>query len=196
MQSENELPDETLALSNIGPTLTDAPYKLVVPIRWQKARFEPSKEKRTLLDKILKRPVPMVEIPQTETHRTFEISPCLLGNMYRIASRAALLPKEIYGGEAVAVLFPLIPIVLPHLVYMVGAAIQNNHLEPDPELLLFIERNFTQSMIHEALVASIEGVDLQVFYNSIASVKGTINIINPEASPSDGSGSIASHTEA
>jgi hypothetical protein len=167
--------------SGVADILTDKPYTLRIPIRWAP---EPKPVKRSLLDRLLRRALP-AEHP--ETIRTFEIFPCVVANMYRIAGRAVLLPKEILGSsELTESVLPLIPEHLPNMVYIIASAIQNNHLEPAPELLVFIERNFTQVQISNALYASIEGLGLQDFLNSIVLAKGSVSILKPKTSPVDG----------
>ena len=184
MSTEITPEQELEALSNIGKVLADDPYTFTVSVKWQPAPPATKPAKQILLDKILNRKSPADDrINEPEQERTFKVYPCVVGNMYRIASRAATLPGEILNGQAATILLPLIPDHLPTMIYIIAAAIQNNHLEPDVALIQFIERNFTQDDVFEALYASLEGMGLNVFYNSIALVKGTVKIIQPEASP-------------
>jgi hypothetical protein len=184
--NENEM------YSGIADVLTDKPFTFTVPVKW----LPPVPEmKISLWDRLrgIKPPMP----PEPETHRTFDIYPCVVANMYRVAGRAAMLPGEILDGvELTESVMPLIPAHMPNMIYIIGAAIQNNHLEPDADLLLFIERNFTQYHIARALYFSIESLGLQAFLNSIVLVKGTVGILQPKTSPKDGSELIASHTAA
>lgn len=183
--NENEI------YSAVADVLTDKPNSIVIPVRWVP---EAIPYKRTLWEKISRKPIPA--LPTTELYRQFDIYPCVVANMYRIIGRAVSLPGELLEGELTETVMPFIPEHLPNIVYIIGAAIQNNHLEPDPELLLFIERNFNNRQIFEALYASVEGLGLQDFMNSIVLAKGTIKIMKPKTSPKDGSELIASRTAA
>jgi hypothetical protein len=181
--NENEI------YSGIADVLIDKPYTLVIPVRWQPPVLQ---VKRSLVDKLLRRPMPVPADP--ERYRRFEIYPAVVGNQYRIIGRAVTLPDELKAGELTESVMPLIPIHMPNMVYIIASAIQNNHLEPEPELLLFIERNFNSRQIFEALYQSIEGIGLQDFMNSIVLTKRAISIMKPRTSPEDGRELIASHT--
>jgi hypothetical protein len=184
MNTEITPEQELQALANIGRVVADEPYTFTVSVKWQPEPQAIKILKRTFFDKLLNKTPPAEHrINEPEQERTFKVYPCVVGNMYRIASRAATLPGEILNGEAATILLPLIPEHLPTMIYIIAAAIQNNHFEPDAALIQFIERNFTQDDVFEALYASLEGMGLNVFYNSIALVKGTVKIIQPEASP-------------
>ncbi|WP_124558696.1 hypothetical protein [Pedobacter sp. KBW01] len=178
--------EEKEILQNIADTLIEkSVYTLKVPIK------EPlPATKRTLIDKVLRRP-----IVQPETVREFKINPCLVGNMYRIAGRAVKLPDEILESSMAASLLPIINEHLSDLVYIVAAGIQNTKREPDPELIEFIEDNFEAEDLYEALLPILENLGMQSFLNSIALAKGTVKILKPNVSPIDGSELIASHIQ-
>jgi len=171
-------------LKAVANTITDAPlHTMVVPVR------VPVLHRHTLWDRILRKPSP---IP--ETQRTITFYPSVVANQYRIAGEASLLPDEIYQDGSMNI--PLIKEHLPRIIYMIAAAIQNNHLEPDPELITFLEQNLTGSQMREALVASFQTLNMEAFTDTIILMKGTVKILMPtEVSPKDGSELIASHTE-
>ena len=185
--------EEKEVFNGIAGTLTDRPFTFTVPVRWIPDPLPPAK-KRPLIDRILRRKVQVDTPVEVEKERTFTIYPSVVANMYRIAGRAALLPKEIMSGILSESVLPLIPVCMPDMIYIIASAIQNNHLEPDQELITFIERNFNQNQIFEALYESIEGIGLQTFLNSIVLARGTVSILKPKTSPEDGSELIASHT--
>jgi len=174
--------EDKQVLKEIANTLTSAPlYSMDVVVKWQSPR--------SLWDKI-RHPR-----HQPESIRTLTFYPAVVANQYRIAGEAALLPDEIYQDDSFNV--GLVVEHLPRIVYMIACAIQNDHLEPDPALLLFLERNLTGSQLRDALVASFQTLNMEAFTDSIILMKGTVKILTPETmSPKDGSGLIASHTEA
>lgn len=176
-------------LSAVTETLTDKPrYKITIPVTWF-----PDLPKQTIWDKILRRPLPR----EPEKERTFVIYPCKVCNMYRIAGVASRLPNEIKGGTQSEVYLPLINEYIDDVVYVIAAGIQNNHLEPDPELIQFIERNFDGIDLYNCLQPVLENVNMESFFNSIVLIKGTVKILQPKeekTSPRDGSELIASHT--
>ena len=166
-------------LSDIASTLTGKPRaEVTIPIaprpvpRWKKYCYR-------LLRK---------RIPQTsQKHRKFLIYPCKVGNMYRIAGRAALLPEEMRDGTLSAAILPLINLHLKDMVYIIAAGIQNNHQEPEPDLMEFIEENFDAEDLYQTLFPVLENMGMQSFLNSIVLAKGTVNILRPVTSPADGS---------
>jgi hypothetical protein len=165
-------------LKNITETLTDKPkYELTIPVVWSAEL-----PKRTLWDRMRGKPA-----PSPERKRTFVLRPCKVGNMYRIAGRAAQLPHEIKQGSMSEVILPVIAEHLDDLVYIVASGIQNDHNEPSKELMLFIERNFDAEDLYSCLYPVLENVGMQSFLNSIALAKGTLTILKPSASPNDGS---------
>jgi len=160
-------------------------FTLTVPIK------EPLPEpKRTVLDKVFRRHNQAVEL-----ERAFTITPCIVGNMYRIAGRAANLPAEIMDGSLAGSMLPIINNHLSDMVYIVAAGIQNTKREPDAELIQFIEDNFEAEDLYKALLPILENLGMQSFLNSIALAKGTVKILKPNASPQDGSELIASHIQ-
>lgn len=180
--------EEINILTSIVDTLTGKPvYRLTIPIKWLP---DPPKVKRSLWDWLTRKPMPV--LPDLETYRTLEFWPCVVGNQYRVAGRAVLLPKEIFEDQSYNI--DLIREHQPNIVYMVAAALQNNHLEPDPELITFIERNLDGIDLINTLIASFQALNMQSFTNSIVLMKGAVSILKPKASPNDGSELIASHT--
>ena len=132
--------------------------------------------------------------PYAVTSKTFDIWPCVVSNQYRIAGNAAMLTDGLceVHSDNIKFLIQNQPIV----VYVVACAIQNNHLEPDPSLIQFIENNFDKDDLYIALRASFSNLGMEAFSNSISLLKGTVNILKPtELSPKDGSELIASHTQ-
>lgn len=170
--------EEKDILTAITDTIIDKPkHEITIPVTWHPP------VKRTWLDRVLRRPLPV-----KEAERTFVIYPCKVGNMYRIAGRAAQLPAEVKEGTNAEVVLPLIHKHLKDVVYVVAAGIQNNHLEPDPELITFIEMNFDAADLYSCLDPVLESVGMQSFFNTIVLVMGTVKILKPEeTSPIDGS---------
>jgi len=165
-------------LKSVTETLTGkALHEMVVPIRWRpKISFwERIKNWRS---------------PKPEPTRTLTFFPSVVANQYRIAGEAALLPKELWDDVSMNII--MLPEHQPRIVYMVAAAIQNNHLEPEQELITFIERNLTGRQLREALIASFQTLEMEAFTDTIVLMKGTVNIL--KTSPNDGSELIASHT--
>lgn len=162
MQDENKL------LSAVADTLIEKPkYEFTIDVSWQPPT------------KWYKRKQPQ------ETERTFVINPCKVGSMYRIASKAQGLPKELQGGTYSEVYLPVIYKYINDIIYIVASGIQNNHLEPDPKLMLFIERNFDAIDLYNCLAAVLENINMESFFNSIVLIKGAVTIL--KASPADGS---------
>ncbi|NII81750.1 MULTISPECIES: hypothetical protein [unclassified Pedobacter] len=177
--------EEKDILQNITDTLIEkSVYTLKVPIK-----HPMPVPKRAIIDKILRKPI---VVP--ETVREFNITPCIVGNMYRIAGRAVKLPGEILEGSMAGSLLPIINEHLSDLVYIVAAGIQNTKFEPEPDLIEFIEDNFEAEDLYQALLPILENLGMQSFLNSIALAKGTVKILKPNVSPIDGSELIASHT--
>lgn len=129
-----------------------------------------------------------------ENFRTYEIWPCVVANQYRIIGKALSLPNEVYSDANL--LFPIFEQHQRTMVYIIAAAIQNNHLEPEKELITFLERNLPGEDILTALQASLQQVNMQSFFDSIVLMNGLVKIVSPEtkSSPLDGSELIASHT--
>lgn len=180
--------NEKLILKSITDTLTGKKvHEITVRIRVPE---KPPKIKYSLWDRICRKPRPIQPVP--ETHRTFEIWPCIVKNQYRIAGNAAMLVDGLHEDHSLNIQF--IQDNQPIVVYIVAAAIQNNHLEPEPSLIEFIENNFDGQDLYTVLMASFDNFCMQDFSNSIVLLKGTVTILKPETSPNDGSELIASHT--
>lgn len=189
--------EEREILKSVTDTLTGKRiFEITVPVKWRPKYVAPPLPKYTLLDWILrrKRPQPEPE-PAQETHRTFEMWPCVVANQYRIAGNAALLTDQMSDNHSDNI--QLIIDNQPLVVYIVASAIQNNHLEPDPELVEFITNNFDHEDLYTSLRAAFSNMGMQSFSNSIALLKGTVKILKPdqEASPVDGKELIASHIQ-
>lgn len=179
--------EERFILKSITDTLTSKRvHQITVKVRFV---VEPEKVRYTIWDWLSRRPRPLQ--PEPETHRTFEIWPCVVKNQYRIAGNAAMLVDSMSDDHSDNV--KLILDNQPIVAYIVASAIQNNHLEPDPKLVEFIENNFDGEDLYTALQASFDNLGMQAFSNSIVLLKGTVTILKPETSPNDGSELIASH---
>jgi hypothetical protein len=164
-------------------TFTEKPkLTFTVPVSWVPP-VEPVK--RSLFDKVFRGKA--IQLPSVETERTFTIYPCKVANMWRLAGAASELPEEIREGTLAEIVLPLINDHLTTIVYIVAAGIQNNHEEPSPDLIQFIERNFDSEDLYTALFPVLENIRMQSFLNSIVLAKGTVNILKPKASPTDGS---------
>jgi hypothetical protein len=155
-------------------------YKFTVKVRHVEA---PPIPKVRFWDKIQgKKPVPP---PAPETERSFEICPCVAINQYRIAGVAVTLPSELF--ENATDMLAMVPEHLPKMIYIIAAAIQNNHLDPDPELIKFLERNLDNTDIVQILGASLQASNMQSFLTSIVLMNGVAKILKPKTSPLDGS---------
>lgn len=173
--------EESRILKSITDTLTGKKvHQITVPVKWvpKKPWWKRLSFRKTVI----------------ETHRTFDIWPCIVSNQYRIAGNAALLIEGLYDDHSSNIKF--INDNQPIVAYIVASAIQNNHLEPDPELIDFISNNFDGEDLYTALQASFDNLGMQAFSSSIVLLKGTVQVLIPEqTSPNDGSELIASHTE-
>lgn len=197
--------EQNFILQSIADTFTGKPlHKLTIPVK----NVQPPKKiivsaaqpiivKRTIWDKIFRRPIApqsyteeIVRYEDAETSRTYEIKPCVVANMYRVAGRASQLPKALYSHKSDNLKF--IPEHMPTIAYIVAAAIQNNHLEPDQELIQFIELNLDADEMYEALKAVFSSLRMDSFTNSIVLMTGTVGILDQQTSPADGSELIAS----
>ncbi|WP_183560689.1 hypothetical protein [Mucilaginibacter sp. SP1R1] len=162
-------------------------FTITIPVSWRPEQALLPPIKQTLLNRLLngkaiqEKPV---EMPDEET---FTIYPCKVANMWRIAGAATSLPDEIREGGLYETVLPLIHDHLVTIVYLVAAGIQNNHEEPAPELITFIERNFDNEDLYSCLFPVLENVNMQSFLNSIVLAKGTVKILIPKTSPTDGS---------
>lgn len=155
-------------------------FTLNIPVRWT--------PKVVWWKRLFKRKV------EQEKFRSFEIWPCVVANQFRIVGKALTLPKEIYDEPNL--LFPIFEENQRTMLYIVASAIQNNHLEPDPGLITFLERNIDGETILTALQASLQQANMQSFFDSIVLMNGLVEIVSPsqtKSSPLDGSELIASH---
>lgn len=169
--------EEKKILQSVADTLIEKPLFTVtvtikdpVPLR-----------KRSIFDRLLRRPRQFQEL-----ERSFEIKPCVVGNMYRIAGRSVNLPAEIMDGSMAQAMLPVIKDHLSDVVYIVASGIQNTKDEPTEELISFINDNFDAQDLYDCLLPVLENLGMQSFLNSIALAKGTVKILKP-ASPLDGS---------
>lgn len=169
-------------LKSVTDTLTGKRiFEITVPVKWL-----PKPQWWNLIFR-KRKPAP--------AYRTFEIWPCVVANQYRIAGNAALLTEQLSDNHSDNI--QLIMDNQPLVVYIVASAIQNNHLEPDEELVQFITNNFDHEDLYTSLRAAFSNMGMQSFSNSIALLKGTVKILKPdqEASPADGKELIASHIQ-
>lgn len=162
-------------------------YEFTIPVKHVEPAILP---KRTLWDRVLRKPPPSIIEPETE--RSFQIYPCVAINQYRIAGEALTLPVDLLEDETQALTY--VPEHLPTMIYIIAAAIQNNYLEPDKELIQFLERNLDNIDILKILAASLQNANMQSFLTSIVLMNGMASILKPEANPIDGRELIASHT--
>lgn len=182
--------NERFILKSITDTLTGKKvHEITVKVRVVE---KPAPVRYNLWDKLMGKPRPI--LPEPETHRTFEIWPCVVTNQYRIAGNAALLIDGLHEDHSENIKF--INSNQPIVAYIVASAIQNNHLEPESSLVEFIENNFDGEDLYTALKASFDNLGMQAFSNSIVLLKGTVEVLKPKTSPQDGSELIASHTAA
>jgi hypothetical protein len=185
-------------ISALAEVLTEKPrYQFKIPIREPKIQAPYIAPNRSFWDKITRKPIANVPDPEPiEYVRNFVVYPPVVNNMYRIAGRSANLPVEVLKGKVAEIVLPLILTYKDDIVYIIAAGIQNTKREPDRELIEFIEDNFDGEDLFNCLQAVLGGEWMQHFFNSIALAKGTIKILDPNASPQDGSELIASHTAA
>ncbi|SMC53280.1 hypothetical protein [Pedobacter nyackensis] len=177
--------EEKFILKSITDTLTGKKvHQITVPIRV----VDQPTYIRSFWDKVLFRKGIMVE---PETSRTFEIWPCVVKNMYRVAGNAALLVDSLHDDHSENI--KLVNDNMPIVAHIVAAAIQNNKFEPAPELIEFLEDNIDADDMYTALQAAFDNAGMQSFSNSIVLMKGTETILKTKASPNDGSELIASH---
>lgn len=173
--------------SGVAATLTEKPvYKFSVAVDWQMPL-----SRWSVVDWVMKK----LGKVRPEVDRQFEIKPCKVGNFHRVAGRAVLLPDQFFSGDDMdAAIIPLLTEYRNDLTYIIASAIQNNCEEPGRLLVKFIQKNFDNIDIYHGLKASLDGLEMQSFLNSIVLVKGTETILKPRTSPKDGSELIASHT--
>ncbi|WP_316743865.1 hypothetical protein [Pedobacter antarcticus] len=166
----------------VGAMIEKARYILTVRIE-NPAPTKPVK--RTFLDRILQRPV---DSPEIETERKLVFKPCKMANMYRIASAALDLPDGILKGDLTSAILPLLkePGHIEKIAYVIAAGVQNNHLEPEQELIQFILNNLDEQEMFDCLYQTLGNLGMQSFLNSIVLVRGTVNILEPKTSPADG----------
>lgn len=171
--------EESQIITGVVDVLTGKmTYEFTVKVR----RVLPVEQpKRTLLDKLLRKPLPALVEPETERH--FKIYPSVVINQYRIAGKAVSLPKELFDDATKMLAY--VPVHLPAMCYIIAAAIQNNDLEPDPELISFLEKNLDNADIMQILGASLQGVNMLDFSSSIILMNAEAAIL--EMSPKDGS---------
>lgn len=123
--------------------------------------------------------------------RTFNISPCVVANQYRIAAKALTLPIEVF--EDYATMLRYVPEHLPTIIYIIAAAITNTYEEPDSELIEYLERNLDNEDVLEILSASLQATNMQSFLTSIVLMNGVAKVL--KTSPQDGRELIASHNQ-
>lgn len=153
-------------------------YEFKVKVKHVEPVIQP---KRSLWDRISRKPVERI---QPETERSFKIWPCVAINQYRIAGKALSLPDELFDDDTKTL--SLVPEHLPTIIYIIAAAVQNNYLEPDPELITFFERNLDNPDIVQILAASLQAANMQDFSTSIVLMNGMATIVKPKTSPQDG----------
>ncbi|WPU91792.1 hypothetical protein SNE25_20965 [Mucilaginibacter sabulilitoris] len=155
-------------------------YRFTIPVRYVEPVAAPPK--LTRWEKL--RGVKPEPIPEPETERSFEIWPAVVVNQYRIAGAAVTLPTDLF--EDATKMMAYIPEHLPTMIYIIASAVQNNYLEPDPELIKFFERNLDNYDIEDILAASLQAVNMQSFMTSIVLMNGVAKILKIKTSPDDG----------
>jgi hypothetical protein len=177
--------EDKFILKSITDTLTGKKvHEFTVPIRVPGT----ATYIRSFWDKVLFRKGDLVK---PETSRTFEIWPCVVKNMYRVAGNSALLADNLHDDHSENI--KLVNDNMPIIAYIVASAIQNNKFEPAPELVEFLEDNMDAEDMYKALQAAFDNAGMQSFSNSIVLMKGTETILKIKTSPNDGSELIASH---
>jgi hypothetical protein len=168
-------------ISAVVDTLTGKVlYEFTIKVR----RVVPVEQpKRSLWDKIMRKPVLIPSEPETE--RTFQIWPAVAVNQYRIAGAAVKLPVDLF--EDPTKMLAYVPEHLPTMIYIIAAAIQNDYCEPEKEQITFLEKNMDNLDIAQALAASLQGANMQAFTTSILLMQGEAMILTNEGSPIDGS---------
>lgn len=143
--------------------------------------------KRTLLDRLSRKPLPIPK--HVEKERTLVFYPCKVANIHRIAAKSLELPDEALINDVRADLLPLLADQknLGNIIYIIAAAIQNNHMEPSEELQSFLLLNMDHEDMFLCLHYALGNSGMKSFLNSIVLVRGLITILKPEASPLDGS---------
>jgi len=170
--------EEKEILSAIADTFTDKPrHTFTIQIREPEPVTQPN---YTWLDWIRRKPKPEPIEPITERH--FTITPSSLANSARMAGRIVLLPEEIASGRLVDVTIPLFLEHRQDMIYIVASAIQNTRREPDDELIDFINHNFDNWDLYQALHYALDCFGMQSFLNSTVLVR---NITILKTSPLD-----------
>lgn len=143
--------------------------------------------KRTFWNWLIRKPVP-IPVP-IETERELVFYPCKVANMHRIARTALLLPSELISGDLNESVLPLLADQThkDDMIYIIAAAIQNNHLEPDAELINFLQMNLNHEDMNLCIAKAFALLGMESFLNSIVLARGTIRVLKPETSPIDGS---------
>ncbi|WP_285011195.1 hypothetical protein [Pedobacter faecalis] len=129
-----------------------------------------------------------IEIPPSEQDmvRKLEIWPARVSTQYRVAALSDKLVKTAELEEELSGNFRFVNANQPLIVEIVATAIQNDGKEPDPELIAFIEENVFGEDLYTALRAVFDNYGMQSFTNSIVLMKGTVKILKPKTSPTDG----------
>lgn len=108
---------------------------------------------------------------------TFTITPIKLRNVYRIASKAVLIPDDFLDR-------PIVDIVanyFEHVVYIVAVGLQNDSEEPSKRLIELIKDNFSNEEVAEVLLTIFNSLNIKDFLTSIVLIKG-MNILQNQTS--------------
>jgi hypothetical protein len=166
-------------------------YQFTVPLRVIEPVIQPEPiipPKQSLWDRMKGIPKPEIVYPELiepEKERSFTIYQSVVINQYRIAGKALSFPNDLFEEEEKMLAY--VPQHLPTMCYIIAAAVQNNYKEPDPELIKFFEYNLDNVDILQILVASLQAANMQAFLTSIVLMNGMAKILEPKASPQDGS---------
>jgi hypothetical protein len=172
--------EDKLIIKGVTDALTGKMlYEFTVKVKC----VEPVKApKQSRWDRLLRKPTPASVEPETE--RFFQVYPAVVTNQYRIAGMATTLPSDLYEDETLMLSY--VQEHLPKIIYIIAAAIQNNYKEPDPELILFLERNLDNVDVADLLTVSLQSTNMQAFLTSIVLMNRMAKILTPETSPIDG----------
>lgn len=103
----------------------------------------------------------------------FELTPILVGNMYRISAKAVQIPDDVFSRGVIESFMTSSFSHLDKLIYIVAVGLQNNSKEPSKSLIKLIENEFTAKDIAGVFNAIMSQIDVTNFMNSIISIKGS-----------------------
>lgn len=146
-------------------------YIMTVPITW---RPEP---KVTFLDRLKKKAAE----PVLEDAREFVFDTMAVGKIGKVVDKIIGMPDELYGDSPAELAIDVVEKYYKDMVYIVAAASFRRNEEPNPELLEFIEMNFTFDMLREGAQIAVTQIGFDAFLNCLMIFKGTSNILKPRS---------------